>query len=101
MNDIRPFRLHIAESELDDLAGRLTNTRWPSEPADAGWDYGIPLARVRQLADVWQRFDWRAHEDALNALPQYTTTIDGENVYFIHVRSASPDALPLILTHGW
>jgi pimeloyl-ACP methyl ester carboxylesterase len=101
MNDIRPYLIDVPQSDLDDLHDRLARTRWPSELPDAGWDYGVPLARVRQLADAWQKFDWRTHEAALNALPQFTTAIDGQNIYFIHVRSESPDALPLILTHGW
>ncbi len=68
----------------------------------AGWDYGIPLARVQELTEHWRTaYDWREHEEALNVLPQYTTEIDGQTVHFAHVRSADPDALPLVLTHGW
>ena len=95
------FSVNVPQADLDDLHDRLARTRWPDELPGAGWEYGIPLDRVRHLADAWQKLDWRAHEARLNAYPQFTTTIDGENVYFLHVRSANPDAIPLILTHGW
>jgi epoxide hydrolase len=95
------FLVHVPEADLDDLRTRLSRTRWPDELPGAGWDYGIPLDRVRHLASLWERYDWRRHEARLNAYPQFTTTIDGENVWFLHVRSADPAALPLILTHGW
>jgi pimeloyl-ACP methyl ester carboxylesterase len=101
MNDIRPFRIQVPQSGLDDLTDRLAATRWPDEIDGAGWDYGIPLARVQQLARDWAALDWRAQEEAINVYPQYTTTIDGQTVYFLHVRSADPGAVPLILTHGW
>jgi pimeloyl-ACP methyl ester carboxylesterase len=100
--DIAPFRVDIPQSALDDLQARLERTRWPDEPPDPGWDYGVPLQYVRRLADRWHDgYDWRAWEARLNALPQFTTTIDGQNVHFIHVRSPAPDAVPLIATHGW
>jgi pimeloyl-ACP methyl ester carboxylesterase len=95
------FSVHVPQADLDDLQDRLTRTRWPDELPGAGWDYGIPLDRVRQLADAWRKLDWRAHEARLNAYPQFTTTIDGANIWFLHIRSAAPDAIPLILTHGW
>ncbi len=95
------FTVHVPQADLDDLQARLARTRWPDELPGAGTDYGIPLARMRSLADRWAAFDWRAAEDALNAYPQFTTVIDGQKIHFLHVRSASPDALPLILTHGW
>jgi hypothetical protein len=67
-----------------------------------GWDYGVPLGYVKGLAEYWRTgYDWRAWETRLNAYPQFTTTIDGQNVHFLHVRSPEPDALPVILTHGW
>jgi pimeloyl-ACP methyl ester carboxylesterase len=100
--EIRPFRIEIAQSELDDLRDRLARTRWPDELPDAGWDYGVPLAYLKELADYWRTsYDWRRHERRLNGFPQFTTTIDGANVHFLHVRSPERDALPLILTHGW
>ncbi|ADD44701.1 epoxide hydrolase family protein [Stackebrandtia nassauensis] len=99
---ITPFRVDIPQADLDDLADRLDRARWPQEPAESGSHYGIPRSRVTALAEYWRTdFDWRAVETALNAHPQFTTEIDGQNIHFIHVRAADPDALPLILTHGW
>jgi len=100
--EITPFRVDIPQAELDDLHRRLDSARWPDELPDAGWDYGIPLAYVKELAAYWREsYDWRAQEARLNAFPQYTTTIDGQNVHFLHVRSAEENATPLIVTHGW
>jgi pimeloyl-ACP methyl ester carboxylesterase len=102
MSAITPFRAEIPQADLDDLHDRLDRVRWPDELPGTGWDLGIPLERVRELATYWREtFDWRAQEAALNQYPQYTTEIDGQNVHFLHVRSANPDAGPLILTHGW
>jgi pimeloyl-ACP methyl ester carboxylesterase len=99
---IEPFRIDVPQADLDDLHDRLARTRWPNEVAGAGWDYGFPLARLKELAVHWRtRFDWREQEAALNELPHFTTEIEGQNIHFVHVRSANPDALPLILTHGW
>jgi epoxide hydrolase len=100
--EIKPFRVDIPQTALDDLRDRLGRTRWPDELPDAGWSYGVPLGYLRELADHWRTaYDWRRHEERLNELPQFTTTIDGANVHFLHVRSPEPDALPLIITHGW
>jgi len=102
MNDIVPYRIAVPQADLDDLADRLARTRWPDELPGAGWDYGIPLSRVRDLADRWRTgYDWRAHEAALNAYPQFVTEIDGQRLHFLHLRSPKPDALPLLLIHGW
>ena len=99
---IKPFTLDVPQAELDDLADRLARTRWPEELPDAGFDYGFPVAEVRALADRWSDgYDWRRHEAELNALPQFTTEIDGQRVHFVHVRSERVDALPLVLIHGW
>ncbi len=99
---IRPFRIHIPQADLDDLTDRLSRTRWPNEVAGAGWDYGFPLARLKELAEHWRTtYDWREHEAKLNELPHFTTEIEGQNIHFVHVRSPKPDALALILTHGW
>ncbi|MFI6707903.1 epoxide hydrolase family protein [Nonomuraea sp. NPDC050478] len=101
-NDIRPFRIDVPQADLDDLRERLARTRWPDELDDAGWSYGVPVPYARALAEYWRTgYDWRAHEAALNAFPQFTTEIDGQNVHFLHVRSPEPDALPLLVTHGW
>jgi epoxide hydrolase len=100
--DVQPFEVDIPQTDLDDLAERLARVRWPNELTDAGWGYGVPLAFVRELVDYWRSgFDWRAQEARLNAHPQFVTTIDGQRVHFIHVRSPEPGALPLICTHGW
>jgi pimeloyl-ACP methyl ester carboxylesterase len=102
MNDMMPYRIDVPQADLDDLADRLDRTRWPDELPGAGWDYGIPLGRVRALAARWRDgYDWRVHEAELNAYPQFRTRIDGQQVHFLHVRSGNPDALPLLLLHGW
>jgi len=100
--NITPFRIDIPQTDLDDLKGRLARTRFTQElPADAG-DYGVRVDPVRELVRRWRdEFDWRATEQRLNDIPQFTTTIDGQNIHFLHVRSPEPDAFPLILTHGW
>lgn len=100
--DIRPFRIDIPEDDIDDLRDRLARTRWPDELPDVGWDRGVPLGYLRELAAYWRdRYDWRAWEAKLNALPHFTTAIDNQTVHFLHLRSPEPDALPLILNHGW
>ncbi|WP_251050576.1 MULTISPECIES: epoxide hydrolase family protein [unclassified Microbacterium] len=99
---IRPFHVDIPQSALDDLNDRLARTRWPDELEGVGWGYGTPSSYLRGLAEYWRTtYDWRRHETALNEFPQFTTTIDGQNIHFLHVRSPEPDAMPLILTHGW
>ncbi|SHF12719.1 epoxide hydrolase family protein [Streptoalloteichus hindustanus] len=100
--EIRPFRIDIAESDLTDLRDRLARTRWPDELPGTGWSYGVPLGYLRGLAEHWRtEYDWRRHEASLNEHPQFTTEIDGQNIHFLHVRSPEPDALPLLVTHGW
>ncbi|HWM03600.1 MAG TPA: epoxide hydrolase [Actinophytocola sp.] len=100
--EIRPFRIDIPQADLDDLTRRLEATRWPDELPDVGWSQGVSLGYLRELADYWRTtYDWRAQEKLLNDLPQYVTEIDGQNVHFIHVRSPEPDALPMVMTHGW
>jgi pimeloyl-ACP methyl ester carboxylesterase len=97
-----PFRIDIPDTDLDDLRERLARTRWPAPLPGDGWSRGVPVEHLRELADYWRTgFDWRAQEAALNAFPQFTTEIDGLDVHFLHIRSANPDALPLLLTHGW
>jgi epoxide hydrolase len=99
---IRPYRVEIAQVALDDLADRLRRALWPDELPGVGDSYGVPEDRVRSLARYWlEEFDWRALEARLNAHPQFVTTIDGEDIHFLHVRSSRPDATPLVLTHGW
>jgi len=100
--DIQPYLLEVPEEDLEDLRRRLDRTRWPDELPGVGWAYGVPLGYLKELAGWWRnRYDWRAAERQLNDLPQFTTTIDNQRVYFLHVRSPEPDALPLVITHGW
>ena len=100
--EVRPHRVEIAQDDLDDLEARLARVRWPDELPGVEWRYGVPLGHVRERIDYWRTsFDWRAQEARLNGYPQFTTTIDHQQVHFIHVRSPEPDALPLICTHGW
>ena len=101
-DQIRPFRIEVPEAILDDLRDRLTRTRWPDELPGVGDSYGVSLDLVKRLAERWRTgYDWREWEAELNRHQQYTTTIDGQNVHFLHVRSPEADAFPLILTHGW
>jgi pimeloyl-ACP methyl ester carboxylesterase len=100
--DVSPFRISVPQEDLDDLRDRLARTRWPDELPGVGWDYGVPREYLKELVSYWHTgYDWRVHEARLNSFAQYTTQIDGQNVYFMHVRSPEPDALPLLLTHGW
>ncbi|WGW13220.1 epoxide hydrolase [Saxibacter everestensis] len=100
--EIQPFRIQIPQPDLDALNDRLTRTRWPDELPDVGWTYGTPTSYLKGLAEYWRdSYDWRKYEAKLNEFPQFTTTIDGQNIHFLHVRSPEPDALPLIITHGW
>jgi pimeloyl-ACP methyl ester carboxylesterase len=102
IDEIRPFRIDVPQAALDELAAKLDATRWPAPLPGDGWDTGVPTTWLRALAEHWRSgYDWRAAERELNAIPQFTTTIDGQNIHFLHVRSAEPDALPLVLTHGW
>jgi epoxide hydrolase len=99
---IKSSRIEIPQADLDDLQARLGRVRWPDELSGVEWTHGVPLDYVRELVDHWRSsFDWRAHEARLNALPQFTTRVDGQQIHFIHVRSPEPNALPLICTHGW
>jgi pimeloyl-ACP methyl ester carboxylesterase len=100
--EIRPFRIEVPQAALDDLGERLARTRWPAEPEGIGWSRGVPVGYLRELAEYWRTaYDWRQHEARLNQLPQFTTTIDGANLHFLHVRSPEPEATPLLLIHGW
>ncbi|MFD5716082.1 epoxide hydrolase family protein [Streptomyces sp. NPDC127036] len=99
---LRPFRLDIPQSDLDDLHQRLDRTRWPDELPGVGWAYGVPRDYLRELVRYWRHdYDWRAAEARLNAWPQFTTEIDGARLHFAHIRSPEADATPLIITHGW
>ncbi|MEU4650386.1 epoxide hydrolase family protein [Nocardia fluminea] len=99
---ITPFRIDVPQSQLDDLHRRLDDARWPDGVTGVGWAQGIPLDYTRELVRYWRTtYDWRAQERRLNTYPQFRTEIDGHAVHFLHVRSAEPGAMPLILTHGW
>lgn len=101
-NRVQPFRVEVPQAQLDDLAERLARTRWPDELPGVGWDHGVPLDYLKDLAEHWRTsYDWRVHEARLNQIPQFTTTIDGQRIHFLHVRSRGPDAMPLLLIHGW
>ncbi|MDG4766932.1 epoxide hydrolase [Solwaraspora sp. WMMD406] len=99
---MKPFRIDVPQDDLVDLRRRLARVRWPLQVPDVGWERGVPASYLRELVDYWQHeFDWRAAESRINQIPQFTTEIDGTTLHFLHVRSAYPDATPLLLTHGW
>jgi epoxide hydrolase-like protein len=99
---IKPFKIHIEEAVIVDLKDRLARTRWPEPIPGSGWDHGVEIGYLRQLAEYWRTsYDWRKHERALNEFPQFTTEIDGVPIHFIHQRSKSTGALPLVIIHGW
>ena len=99
---ITPFECRVPDSVIDDLYQRLDNTRWPDQLPGVGWDYGTERGFLQKLCDHWRhRFDWRAAEAKFNAFPQFMTEIGGETVHFYHISSLEPDALPLIITHGY
>lgn len=96
-----PFKISISDAAIDDLQARLEGTRWPAATT-TDWSHGQPVAFIRELAEQWRKeYDWRRHESALNAYPQFLTEIDGQTIHFLHVTSKEPGAFPLILTHGW
>jgi pimeloyl-ACP methyl ester carboxylesterase len=101
-DEIRSFRVEIPEEQLGDLHRRIDATRWPTRELVVDRSQGVQLAAIQSLASYWStEYDWRRCEARLNALPQFTTTIDGLDIHFIHVASAHESALPLIMTHGW
>jgi len=99
--EVQPYKVHIPETTLQDLKERLANTRWPGEIPGSGWDYGSDLDYVQELVEYWRtRFDWRAQEEAINALPHFRADVDGNDIHFIHQRGKGPNPIPLIITHG-
>lgn len=99
---VRPFQIHVPQAQLDDLRKRIAETRWPDKETVDDISQGIQLKRVQELVRYWGTdYDWRKAEAQLNALPEFVTTIDGVDIQFIHIRSRHPNALPVILTHGW
>ena len=100
--EISPFVIAVPDTVLDDLRQRLHNTRWPEAELVDDWSQGIPLAYLKEVCEYWaQTYDWRAREAALNRFDQFITAIDGLDIHFVHQRSPHPDALPLLITHGW
>ena len=101
-DSIEPFHLAIPDADLEDLRVRLRRTRWPEASPVEGWEQGVPLAAAQELCRYWaEDYDWRRCEARLNGFGQYRTMIDGCGIHFLHVRSPEPDAMPLVLTHGW
>ena len=101
-NAVRPFHINVPEEALVDLRRRIAATRWPDRETVDDRSQGVQLAKLQELVRYWGTdYDWRKAEAKLNALPQFVTTIDGVDIHFIHVRSRHPNALPLIMTHGW
>lgn len=101
-DEVKPFRIEVPQRALDDLKARLRSTRLPERETVTDWSQGVPLADASALIAHWRdRYDWRRCERRLNGFPQYRTMIDGLGIHFLHVRSKHPDALPIIMTHGW
>jgi pimeloyl-ACP methyl ester carboxylesterase len=100
--EVAAFHIAVADDDLDDLRTRLRRTRWPERETVDDWSQGVPLDYLRDLCAYWaDGYDWRATEARLNGLPQYRTETDGLGIHLLHVRSPHPDALPLVMTHGW
>jgi pimeloyl-ACP methyl ester carboxylesterase len=100
--NIKPFKIAIPKKELDDLQDRIKGTRWPGEIAGEGWKRGIPLSYTKKLADYWRtKFDWSEQEAQLNKFPQFIAEIDEQSIHFLHVRSSAPNAIPLLMSHGY
>lgn len=99
---IEPFKIAVDDAVLRDLRDRLARTRWPDQIGDADWDYGVPVAYMREFVEHWKtRYDWREQEKKLNEPGQFVTRIDGLDIHFCHVRSKERNALPLVIVHGW
>ena len=97
-----PFTIDVPDAVLEDLALRLSRTRWPDDIPGSQWEYGSSLSYIRELVDYWRTsFDWRAQERMLNSFPQFKAEIDGLGIHFIHQRGAGPDPFPLVMIHGW
>jgi epoxide hydrolase len=102
MSAVSPFRIAVPDAVLTDLKSRLRNTRWPEAELVDDWSQGAPLKWIKDVCGYWaEQYDWRKREAALNRFAQFTTDIDGLGIHFIHARSPHPQAMPLIITHGW
>src|SRR5258708_26536546 len=99
---VRLFHISVPQEAVEDLRARLRATRFPNERPVKDWSQGVPLADAKALVQYWEsRYDWRRFETELNSFPNFRTLIDGLGIHFIHERSPHPDALPILLTHGW
>ena len=99
---IEKFKVDIPQSELDDLKERIKKTRWPDEINNSEWKYGTNLSYLKELADFWiKEFNWRTIEKNINAYPNFIATIDGTKIHFLHVKSKTKNAIPILITHGW
>ena len=99
---VERFAIDISQTVLEDLDGRLARTRWPDQLPGTGWDYGADTLYMRELVEYWQNdYNWRAQEARLNEFEHYRASIDGMRVHFVHARSSDPDAIPLLMLHGW
>ncbi len=99
---VKPFKVEVSDSVLDDLKARLERTRWPDELPGAGWDYGSNLDYIKELVEYWRtEFDWRAQEQLINSFSHFKTDVDGLAIHFIHEKGQGPDPMPLVVTHGW
>jgi len=102
INMIKPFVVNIAQTILDDLKYRLSQTRWPDELSGSDWNYGVDLSYMKKLTNYWQHtFDWRKVEAEINSYPNYMADIDGHQIHFLHIRGKGKRSVPLIITHGW
>ncbi len=102
MDTVEPFEVRVDDAVLTDLRDRLARARVPDQIEGTGWEYGMPAPYLRELVEYWRdEYDWRAQEARLNSFPHFRTTIDGQAIHFMHVRSPQPDALPILLLHGW
>ena len=98
----KPYRIDVSEAVLTDLRDRLARTRWPEPLPWEAWSNGADLTYVRELCEYWRTgYDWRTQEAALNAYPQFISTIDGVDIHYWHVRGTGPSPVPLVLVHGW
>ena len=100
--DFEAFQIAIPEEEIGELRQRLARARLPDQIEGTGWDYGMPTDELRRWLEYWRReYDWRIHERRLNGFENFRTRIDGQTIHFLRARSPRPDALPLLLLHGW
>src|SRR4026208_2551376 len=102
MNSAETFKVEVPETVLADLHERIARTRWPDSIRTAGWEYGTNIEVLKNLVYYWQeQYDWRRQEAKINSFPQFLLPVDGLGIHFVHMRSKNPNAIPLILTHGW